>query len=426
MNTLKQKAFETLRKSEGFFKTDVVYLAQNGGWLTFGQIASAILSLASALIFANFISKDIYGNYKYIISITSILGALSLTGMGPMVMQGVAQGAEGVLKDAIKTTLRWGVILIAGAIFISAYYFINQNITLAVSMLTAGVAMFFINSYSLYGNYLAGKKNFKDLTIYNVISQVAIFITTITTIILTKNVLLMVIAYFATNVVFTLFFYKLAIKKNHINNVSNNTLITYSKHLSVMGFFGALASQLDKVLIFHYLGAVNLAVYSFSMAIPDQFRGVYKNLFGVIAPKYAELSLSELRNSINKKFLQLTLITILFVILYIFFAPLIFKLLFPKYLEAVFYSQIYMLGMITVPGIGLFANYFQVKKATKTVYKITTISHTATLLITFALVYSFGLMGAVVANGTSWLVMVLIFWYYFAKDESDSAQPSTI
>lgn len=415
MKNLRHRAYNILRQSESFFKTDMVYLAQNGGWLTFGQVASMVLSFASALIFANFISKDIYGNYKYIISITSILGALSLTGMGPIVVQGVAQGAEGVLKDAIRTTLRWGVILIAGAVSISAYYFINQNITLALSMLTAGVAMFFINSYSLYGNYLAGKKNFKDLTIYNVISQIAIFTTTIITVIITKNVLLMVVAYFTTNVIVTLFFYRIATKGVYINDVKDDSLITLSKHTSLLNFFGALASQLDKVLIFHYLGAVNLAVFSFSMAIPEQIRGLYKNLFSVVTPKYAELSEKELRHSIGKKFFQLTGVTIILVLLYFISAPYIFSLLFPKYMEAVFYSQIYVLGLISVPSLGLFANYFQLRKATKIIYKTTIINNLAVFLITFVFIYKYGLLGAVIANGISWLVMTLVLWFYFVK-----------
>jgi O-antigen/teichoic acid export membrane protein len=417
MQYLKEQAYNLLRRSERIFKTDMVYIAKNGGWLTFGQIASAVLSLASALVFANFISKDIYGNYKYIISITSILGALSLTGMGPVVVQGVAQGKEGVFMEAVRTSLRWGWIMVVGAVFISVYYFLNHNTSLSISMLVAGVAMLFISSYSLYGNYLSGKKNFKDLTIYNVLSQIIIFIITIVVIIATKNVLYMVIAYFVTNVIVTLFFYKRVVDENHINDTKDHSLMTYSKHLSFLGFFGAAASQLDKVLIFHYLGAVNLAVYSFSMAIPEQIRGLYKNLFSIVTPKYAELSESELRHSINKKIWQLTGITFVLIILYIITAPFIFKFIFPKYLIAVFYSQIYVLGLITIPAISLFANYFQLKKATAIMYKTNIINNTAIFIVTFVLIYKYGLMGAVIANGVSWLIMAIVLWYYFAVNK---------
>jgi O-antigen/teichoic acid export membrane protein len=420
MQYLKEQAYNLLRRSERIFKTDMVYIAKNGGWLTFGQIASAVLSLASALVFANFISKDIYGNYKYIISITSILGALSLTGMGPVVVQGVAQGKEGVFMEAVRTSLRWGWIMVVGAVFISVYYFLNHNTSLSISMLVAGVAMLFISSYSLYGNYLSGKKNFKDLTIYNVLSQIIIFIITIVVIIATKNVLYMVIAYFVTNVIVTLFFYKRVVDENHINDTKDHSLMTYSKHLSFLGFFGAAASQLDKVLIFHYLGAVNLAVYSFSMAIPEQFRGVYKNLFAVVAPKYATLDEQDLRHSVGKKFMNLTLLTAIFVVIYIIAAPYIFAILFPKYIEAVLYSQIFMLGMITIPGIGLFANYFQVRKATATVYKISIINNVAIFIVTFIFIRTYGLMGAVIANGVSWLIMALVLWYYFMIDKIET------
>ncbi|CAN5164344.1 hypothetical protein BH11PAT1_BH11PAT1_1490 [soil metagenome] len=415
MKTLQQGVNSILNRSERYFKTDIVYLAKSGGWLTFGQIASMVLSLASSLVFANFISKEIYGNYKYIISITSILGALSLTGLGPVVVQGVAQGKEGVFMDAIRTSLKWGFIMMTGALLAAGYYFLNQNTTLAVAMLVSGCTMLVVNSYSLYGNYLSGKKNFKDLTIYNVISQVIIFITTITVIILTKSVLYMALAYFITNIFVTLFFYNLTKNTNTINDVRDSSLITYSKHLSIMGFFGTVASQLDKILIFHYLGAVQLAVYSFSMAIPEQFRGVYKNLFAVVAPKYATLSEEDLRHSINKKFLQLTGLTILFVIFYIIIAPYIFKLIFPRYIEAVLYSQIYILGLITIPAISLFGNYFQIQKEVGILYKTNIINNIGIFIVTYILIYKYGLMGAVIANGISWLIMAIGLWFYFVK-----------
>jgi O-antigen/teichoic acid export membrane protein len=184
-----------------------------------------------------------------------------------------------------------------------------------------------------------------------------------------------------------------------------------------MGAFGTLANQLDKILVFHYLGATELAVYAFSQAIPDQARGALKSLFGIALPKYADMPHDQLRKSVVKKSIQLTLFTIFAVVVYLGLAPYIFETLFPKYLEAILYSQIYMLGMITIPGITLFTTYFQLKKATRKLYELNIISTISTLLITFILVYKHGLMGAVIANGTSWLVMLLVHWFYFMKEK---------
>lgn len=417
MDTIKNKAYSLLRRSERIFKTDMVYLAKGGSWLGFGQVASALISFVSALVFANAVSKDLYGSYKYILSVTSILAALSLTGMGAIVTQGVAQGTEGILKDAIRSTLRWGWMLVLAALIASGYYLFKGNFTLGISLLIAGAALPISQAYTLYGNYLSGKKDFKRVALYGTGSQAIITGAIIVAAIVTRNVLVMVVVYFVFNTLTTLWAYRRTLKIFHVNDTKDHSLIPYGKHLSVMGFFGTVANQIDDVLIFHFLGPINLAIYTFSQAIPEQLKGTFKNLFGLALPKYASLSISDMRASIMKKFASITALTAVIVLAYILAAPLIFKLLFPKYLASVFYSQIYMISLITIPGMSLFGTYFQLRKATTVMYKINVIGNMATIFFTSILIYKFGLKGAVIENTISWSVILLSHWYYFAIDK---------
>jgi O-antigen/teichoic acid export membrane protein len=418
MKRLKERAYALLRWSEKYIKTDMVYLAHGGFWLGFGQVIGVILAFASSIFFANLVPKEVYGGYKFIIATVSILASLSLTGMGSVIVQAVARGAEGVFHDAVRTTLRWGLIMLVCAFSAAAYYFFNGNHVLGLSLLIGGSAMLLINSYSLYGNYLVGKKDFRNNTLYNAVNQIITTVVVIITAITTKNVLAIVAAYFISNATLTVIFYKVTISRHHIGNERDTSMMAYSKHLSLMNFFGTLASQADKILLFHFLGATQLAIYAFSQAMPDQFRGAFKNLFGLALPKYASLEEAEMRHSIGKKFVQLTLIAALLIIFYIFAAPYIFHIFFPKYSEAIGYSQIYMLGLITIPGISLFATYFQLKKATAIMYKLNIIGNIATIAITVPLIYKYGILGAVIANGLSWLSLLLVHWRYFAAERS--------
>ena len=70
---IKEKIYNLLRWSEKYTKTDMVYLAHGGFWLSFGQIISSLSSFLLAIAFANLLPKETYGNYKYILSIASIL-----------------------------------------------------------------------------------------------------------------------------------------------------------------------------------------------------------------------------------------------------------------------------------------------------------------------------------------------------------------
>lgn len=421
MERIRNKGIEAVNWLGSYFETDMAYVAKSGFWLTLGQIFSSILALLLSIFFANYVSKEIYGQYKFVLSLAGILGALSLTGMGTVVIQAVAKGKEGILKDAVNITLKWSLLIVITGLSASIYYFINGNKILGVSMLIATTSLPLTSAFGLYGGYFSGKKNFKMSTIYWIVSQTLLTIGLILISLATDDVISLVLIYFFIGAFTAIWSYLHVLSKYKPNNVKDDSMMSYGKHISLMNLFGTLANQLDKILVFHYLGAINLAVYAFSQAIPEQIKGSYKNLFAIALPKYAALPDKELRKSIIKKTNQLTVISIFIVIVYVILSPFIFKILFPKYLEAVLYSQIYILGLIAIPGISLFGTYFQIKKATKTMYKLTMISNVTTIILTFVLVYNFGLRGAVIENGISWLIMLGINYYFFAtyKEEPE-------
>jgi O-antigen/teichoic acid export membrane protein len=231
------------------------------------------------------------------------------------------------------------------------------------------------------------------------------------------NVIVLIAVNFVSNLIIDIGIYIYIMKVWKPNAETDPALIGYGKHISYMNFFGTLANQLDKILVFHWMGAVELAIYSFAIAIPEQIKGSYKNLFSIALPKMTSADPKLLRASVLDKFYRLTAITVVVVVAYYFAAPYIYQVFFPKYLASVWYSQVYMLGLITVPGIALFGSYFQVKQDTATLYKITLAGNAVTIFLTAVLIYSFGLAGAVIENGTSWLVMLLIGFFFFLRDK---------
>lgn len=82
MERLKHHTHRALRHSEKYFKTDMVYLAKGGFWLTTGQGVASLASLVLAIAFANLLPKEAYGNYKYILAVVGVLTLFGLTGIG--------------------------------------------------------------------------------------------------------------------------------------------------------------------------------------------------------------------------------------------------------------------------------------------------------------------------------------------------------
>ena len=117
MEVLKNKGINGLRYLERYTKTDMVYLVKGGFWSIFSQIIVTVSTLLLAMAFAYFISKETYGQYKFILSLANILGVFTLTGLGTAVMKSVTGGFEGTLNDIFWKNIKkvLFVFLVLGA-----------------------------------------------------------------------------------------------------------------------------------------------------------------------------------------------------------------------------------------------------------------------------------------------------------------------
>jgi O-antigen/teichoic acid export membrane protein len=394
----------------------MVYLAKGSFWLSVGQVIAVLSSFALSVVLAHSLSQDVYGNYKFILSLAGIVGALSLSGFGTVLTQAVARGADGSLFLAVKTQLKWGNLVALVGLIMSAYYFWNGNTVVGISLIIISIALPLTNSTGLYGSFLSGKKDFKRSTLYWTVCQLVNIGAVMILAVYTHNVVALVAGYFFSNLLTSFYFYKKTLKiyQPQTENADQD-MIGQGSHLSAMAFIGTIANQLDKILVFHYAGAAPLAVYSFANAIPEQIKGFFKNIMNVGSPKLALLEGSALRKSISDKILRLTFFAVVGVAIYYVLAPYIFELFFPKYMESVLYSRLYMIGLIFFPGISLFSLYFQLTKETKSLYALTIIGNIATAIFSLILIPKYGTLGAVIENSLSWFVMLSVGFYLFLR-----------
>ncbi len=398
MNKLKEKGISWLKWLEKYTKTDMLYLARGGFWGLISQISLVIMTFGLAIAFAHLVPKEVYGQYKYILSIISLLGTLTLTGLGTATLQSISRGYEGALSYAFWKNIKWSVLFFLGAGLISVYYFIHGNFTLAVSMLIAGCLWPFFNSTNFYSSLLIAKKDFRRITIYfDIIGNFVPYICLFVTMFLTKNPVFFVAVYIISNTLIGIILYRRIISIYKPNNKVDPEMLTYSKHLSLIGILSGLSDNLDQILVFHYVGAAELAVYNFATAIPDQIKGPVKNLGNMIFPKFAEREDKEIKSGMGLKMLILLAVCLIMTVGYIALAPYIFKIFFPKYLDSVFYSQIFSLSLISY--IAIPANtYLVAKKKIREQYITNVTMSIFQIIILFVSVVVWGLIGLVVAR----------------------------
>ena len=349
---MKNKLYLLLRKSEKYFKTDMVYLVAGGFWLTSAQFISSASVFLLAIVFANLIPKETYGTYKYVLSVTGVLALVTLKGMDSAVTYGASRGIEGVFFPALKAKIKWGSLTILGSILLSGYYYLNGNNALAEAFFLISFFLPFVDTLGIYANFLQGKKLFRISSIYGIITQIGSTAIIIVGLFFTKNLIVILFIYFASWTSFRLFFFLRTIKKFPPNDKYDLSILSYGKHSSIVNMLDALITSIDGLLIFHYLGPVELAVYSFAIAPVSQIRSLFSNIPTLAIPRLATRHSKDIDLVIKKRVLILLIIGILLSLAYILSAEYIYRLFFPKYLEAVFFSQLFSIAIaLSLPQV---------------------------------------------------------------------------
>lgn len=391
------KIYNFLRWSEKYTKTDMVYLAEGGFWLTIAQIISSAAAFLLAVFFANFLPKEVYGTYRYVLSMAGILAIFSLPGINASLVQAVARGFEGSFLPALKTRIRWGIMAGLSSLALAGYYFLNNNSTLTFSFLIAAVFLPLMDPFGIYESLLSGRKNFKILTKYGVASQIIACLSLISVLFFTKNLYLIIFAYFASWTLSRYIFLRLVLNKFKPNENQDPSTIGYGKHLSLMTVITTIADYFDNLIIFHFLGAAGVAIYSFAVAPPEQIKSLLKNINILALPKFSQKPKEEIQKTIFSKSMRLAAVIAIIVAIYIFAAPFLFHIFFPTYQQSVVYSQLFSVSLIAVVLLIPYTA-LQSQTAKKELYLYNTLTSALQIGLLIVLVYYFGILGAILSR----------------------------
>ncbi len=395
-NKSKTKLYKLIRYSEKYTKTDMVYLTKGGFWLSLGQGVATISSFLLAIAFANLLPKEIYGQYKFIFSIIALLSIPTLQGLNTALTRAVAQGYEGSLIPVIKTKIKWGALGSLASLSVAVYYYFQGNITLTFAFLIASIFIPFFQSLAVSGNFLNGKKLFREFTSLKIILNLITTASVITTIFFTNNLLILILVYFFSYSIIRLFFILFILAKHKTNQKHNPETISYGKHLSVIQIVSIIADNIDKIILWHYLGAIELAIYSFAMAPIAQIRKALNTLVTLALPKLAQKKIQDIRKTLPFKLVKLLMLIVPIIIIYILFAPYLYKLLFPEYTKSIFYSQIFALVLLFQP-VNLIRTTFTAHAHKRKIYFLSTINPIFKITAFIIFIPLFGILGAIIS-----------------------------
>lgn len=408
-DSIKQKIYNFLRRSEKYTKTDMVYLAKGGFWVAFGQSINSILSLVLIISFANLLPKETYGLYRYILSLAGILNIFTLTGMNSAVARAVAAGNEGALKASVKYQFKWNILMLAAFWVLGGYYLANENTLFAASFFILGIFVPSTLALNTYGAYLEGKKEFKTASISSVISTLVYVVGILVAILLGGEVIWLIAAYAGATFASTTFFYIFVLRKfNPPAAATARETLTYGRKLSFIRLIGPITAQLDKIILAHFWGPAQLAIYSLAMAVPARAISFIKNWVGIGFPKFATKTPEEINTVFYRRISQGMFIGGAIAVLYILTAPYLFKYLLPQYMTGVVYSQILAISFIFAMPNRYLSLIFESQKFSRLIFIRSAIQSVIAISLYMVLGILGGILGLVTAHVLNTLTSSII------------------
>ena len=395
------------------YRIDAHYFLKGGFWLTFTQAVVILTGLLVTALFAHILTETDYGSYRYLIGLAIIFSSFSLTGLGEAILQATAKKHFHFYRETTVLNFLYSLPVVIIGLGGSLYYWLNGNTTLGAGCLFIAILQPIINTFQYTPAFLQGSKRFAASTVVQSLRTILVAASTSAALFFTQSVLTIFLTFLVSSVLINIVFYLLyniAVSARTPDKIRKQYL-TYAKNTSFRNFISAIGFRLDTVILFTRFSAIELAVFTIATIIPEQIKATFKSLASLVLPKYAVHPNPEMiKKGIPRRSIQLFLVLCLVTAGYILAAPYIYELFFPKYSEAVIYSQLFALSF---PAYAYYVplTLFMAKLDEKKLNDFHIHTGILQIIIALLLVYPFGIIGAIIARlGIQYLRMMYCFW----------------
>ncbi len=407
-----EKIYMLAKKYSKKVGLDLPYFIKGGFWLSVGQFFSLLKGFILSIVFANFLSKEVFGEYSFIMAVLDIAGIFALPGMGVAVIQAVARGYEGTYFKALKEIFKWSWL---GSLFLlcfSIYEYLFGRFDLCLIFLILSSLFPFYSISRFYPNFFNGKKKFDVLvklsSFFNIISTILIVIV----VLFTKSAFWIVVVTVTIQILIQGYFSLVYVKKFVENDYVDESSIRFGKSISSSMAFSNIANNFDSLIITYFLGFSDLAIFKIVTLLPNQIKIFANALSPMLLPKMASQNTS--KRDLMKYFKKFFLIVIFLILIYLIIAPFIFKWFYPKYYDYVWLSMLFHLSFIVMLYILPF-NYLIKEKKGYLINKFYTYSAILLIFLSLIGIYFYGLLGAIMARIIYRVFIVFITFLFFLK-----------
>ena len=381
---------------------DAAYFAKNSFWVSFKNGVGMLVGFCLSIAWARLASKQVYGQYTFVLSIMYLLTFLSVPRFNFALSQAVAKGYEGALKQTTKVSFLGSLVAGLAFLAVASRYFYLGDPGLGYSFIW--VAIFFPLLFGLktYDHFLIGKRRFDRSAQFAALSSVLTGISLILALRLPILVFLYLLINGGGNVVFWNYTRSLVRNKKKDPDV-----VRFGMYLTGLSLAAMLMSRFGQVLLNQFQGAEMLATYTIAMVIPSAIQNQLQNLIDVAKIKVADRGRQQLVGVWRRhgwKWLGLGLGTAALLWLTL---PVVIPLIYSnKYNDAVIYAQVASLALILWPVNTFIGELVVLEKKKKIIALSHFIPSVPSMILLPLMISRWGIWGALVVNLLASIYMV--------------------
>lgn len=253
-------------------------------WSGTNQIAETLAAFILSILFTRLTTKELYGQYLFILAIFGLISLLSIPGSRVVIMRLVARDIDGIFKKALLWGTKFSLLGVPVLILIGAYFYFFESKEIGIAVLITAIFLPFVSSFKSWLSYYKGKEKFKELALLNILKQGINIISVALAIIFSKNILVVMLAYFASNSLFNVL-YCLRISSKIKNTKLSKNWKKQSFSLSTIEVSELAFGRIDVLLIGSMMSMNQVAIYGLVMKVVSVFLKGFRSLMEIIMPK---------------------------------------------------------------------------------------------------------------------------------------------
>jgi len=402
----------TVKKLSKVVKLDLPYYMAGSFWLSLSRFVTAALSLLLSVLFARFTPEAFYGQYKFALSIFSLLAILALPGMDQAISQSVARGFSRSVMHGVRSKIQWSLgacpVLLAIAIYFLSFKDDDLGWAFLISAPLFPLAQGFANNA-----FFAGRRRFKETGLFFICRRLVSVALVAGAIFLMGDIISVVTAYLvAIALVNIIVFLYIAREIKGEPDTDDGDLVRYGKNLTAMDIFVSVAQSLDNLLIASFLGFQEVAIFAIAQSIPEAVKGSFKQLASLTLPKFAATEAADVYKKLRVKFTQLLGVGLFAMLALIVALPFLIPAVYTtKYAASVLPAEILAISVLLSPLRQAVNSALVSQKRTKELYYLNFLTPGCRIILLLTLIPLIGVSGAALSYAIARTVGIIYAWH---------------